>query len=54
MANPRQSVVRRRFACALDDHGYRGRMGLQASMPTLGYIVGWSLAAAAFVIASTW
>lgn len=45
---------RRRFACALATIMLvAAAWSFQAGMPTLGYIVGWSLVAAAFVNVST-
>jgi len=46
--------VRRRFACALAAiMVIAAAWGFQAGMPMVGYIVGWSLVAAAFVNVST-
>lgn len=46
--------VRRRFACALAAIMLiAAAWGFQAGMPTVGYTVGWSLVAAAFVNVST-
>lgn len=46
--------VRRRFACALATIMLiASAWGFQAGMPSVGYIVGWSLVAAAFVNVST-
>jgi len=46
--------VRRRFACALATIMIvAAAWGFQADMPLVGYIVGWSLVAAAFVNVST-
>jgi hypothetical protein len=46
--------VRRRFACALATIMIvAAAWGFQAGMPVVGYIFGWSLAAAAFVNVST-
>jgi hypothetical protein len=46
--------VRRRFACTLATIMIvAAAWGFQAGMPTLGYIVGWSLVGAAFVNVST-
>jgi hypothetical protein len=46
--------VRRRFACALATSMIIvAAWAFQGGMPTLGYIVGWSLVAAAFVNVST-
>ena len=46
--------IRRRFACALATiMVVAAAWGFQAGMPMVGYIVGWSLVAAAFVNVST-
>jgi hypothetical protein len=46
--------ARRRFACALATVMIvAAAWGFQAGMPMVGYIVGWSLVAAAFVNVST-
>jgi Domain of unknown function (DUF4395) len=46
--------VRRRFACALAAIMLvAAAWGFQAGMPTVGYVVGWFLVAAAFVNVST-
>jgi hypothetical protein len=49
-----RSGVRRRFACALATIMIvAAAWGFQTGMPLVGYIVGWSLVAAAFVNVST-
>jgi hypothetical protein len=49
-----RSGVRRRFACALATIMIgAAAWGFQAGMPLVGYIVGWSLVAAAFVNVTT-
>jgi hypothetical protein len=46
--------TRRRFACALASAMLIvAAWGFQAGMPSVGYIAGWSLVAAAFVHVST-
>jgi hypothetical protein len=46
--------VRRRFACALAAIMLiAAAWGFQAGIPTVGYVLGWSLVAAAFVNVST-